>query len=96
MSIRQLAQASGVHHTQISRIEAGNSRYPEGRTLNQLAQALAVEPEVLYDAAWVETADQDALPSTRVYMRSKYHLSDDEAAEVQEVIERIINERRSP
>jgi transcriptional regulator with XRE-family HTH domain len=44
LSLRELADLSGVRHNTIWRIEAGQRKRTHPRTIRKLAQALGVEP----------------------------------------------------
>jgi transcriptional regulator with XRE-family HTH domain len=44
LSLRELADISGVRHNTIWRIEAGQRKRTHPRTIRKLAQALGVEP----------------------------------------------------
>ena len=68
-----------------SRIMDSQAAQPSAETLNRLAAALEIEVEVLYDAAW--TATDETLPSLPTYFRSKYQLSDDQIAAVQQAFD---------
>jgi transcriptional regulator with XRE-family HTH domain len=65
-------------------MEKGVITDPSRETLNRIAGALEVDPEVLYDA--VLAADPEALPSLPTYFRAKYRLSDEEISRVEAVI----------
>ena len=82
LTLYELEKRSGIGRGTLTKIENGMlPRRPAGM-LNQIARGLGVEPEVLYDAAW-ETAEAP-LPSTGVYFRSKYRLSPEQIAELEE------------
>lgn len=49
LSLRKLAQLSGVDYSTISKIETGESRSPRLDTLVRLAQALGVDMSELID-----------------------------------------------
>ncbi len=44
LSLRELAELSGIRHNTIWRIEAGQRKRTHPRTIRKLAQALRVEP----------------------------------------------------
>jgi len=77
LSIRQLADASGVDKALISRLESGTTRSPTRGTLNRLAGALHIERGRLYDAADMYAPAE--LPSLPVYFRRRYRQLPDEA-----------------
>lgn len=89
LSLRSLASYSGVNVSVISRIEAGEIRYPTTDTLNRMAKSLDVDPEALYDAVWREPSSKHALPSMPLYLRAKYRLSAEEIVEVEASIKKI-------
>lgn len=49
ISQQELAQGAGISLGQVSRIESGNIKRPQWRTLRKLAQALDVEVDDLID-----------------------------------------------
>lgn len=89
LSLYELSRRTGYNRSTLMRFEDG-TRVPSLETLNVLAHALHVEPEKLYDAAWQDS--EKPLPSPRVYLRSKYHLSDQQIADLEATIERIAAE----
>jgi len=48
MTQRQLSIASGITQLTISMIENGRTRNPSFRTIERLAQALSVSPEMIF------------------------------------------------
>lgn len=57
MTVRELAQKSGVNHSAISEIERGK-RTPHPSTIRKLAEALDVEPlELLSDGELAATSE---------------------------------------
>ena len=87
LSMYELAKRSGINRSTLMRIEDGTTTQPDSGTLNTLARALNVEPEVFYDAVWQDT---DApLPSLGLYFRSKYRLSPRQIAEIEDSIQHI-------
>ncbi|HSH59421.1 MAG TPA: helix-turn-helix transcriptional regulator [Acidimicrobiales bacterium] len=106
LSQYELAKRTGINRSTLLRIEAGTTTNPDAETLNRLARAFAVEPEVFYDAVWQDAAEP--LPSPALYFRSKYRLSDAQIAELEASLKRVTEqgdsesqedkhrERRSP
>ena len=90
LSLYELERRSGVNRAKLQRLESGEIRQPTMATLSKLATALGVEPEDLYDAVWQDSSEP--LPSPAIYFRSKYHLSDQQIAELESTVERIIAE----
>ncbi len=87
MSMYELAKRTGINRSTLMRIEDGTTTSPDAATLNTLARALEVEPELFYDAVW-----QDAntpLPSPALYFRSKYRLTDAQVAELEASVNRV-------
>jgi transcriptional regulator with XRE-family HTH domain len=94
LSLYELSQRSGINRSNLHRMENGVITDPSRETLNRIARALGVEPELLYDS--VTAADPDALPSLPTYFRTKYHLTDDEIAEVERIVESTGKKSRRP
>lgn len=90
LSLYELARRSGVSRGKLLHIERGDVRQPTPATLNKLAAALGIEPEDFYDAMWQDSTKP--LPSPAIYLRSKYHLSEDQIAQLQATIERAAAE----
>jgi transcriptional regulator with XRE-family HTH domain len=90
LSVRRLAEASGVNLANVSRLENGETTKPEPRTLIRLAEALQVDASELLTAAGY-TADQaDALPSLPVYFRAKFgELPDEAVANLERYVARL-------
>ena len=98
LTLYELEQRSGINRPKLLRIEKGEIRQPTIETLNKLADALDVDPEEFYDAAWAEA--DGPMPSLPAYFRSKYHMSDTEIAAVERTVRSIKskqdNRDRSP
>lgn len=90
LSLYELERRSGVNRAKLQRIESGEIRHPTMPTLTKLAAAHDIEPEDLYDAVWQDSSEP--LPSPAVYFRSKYHLSDEQIAELESTVDRVIAE----
>ncbi len=74
LSLYELANRSGLNRSTLMRWEDGSRKSPTTDALNQLAVALEIDVEELYDAVWT---DADApLPSPAVYFRQKLALTD--------------------
>jgi len=86
LSLRGLAALARVHFSWIAQLERGKIESPDPRNLAQVAWALGLSIGDLFMEAGYPAAP--ALPSVRPYLRAKYHLPDEAAAEV----ERHINE----
>ncbi len=87
ISMYELAKRTGINRSTLMRIEDGTTTGPDTGTLNTLARGLGVEPEQFYDAVWQDT--DNPLPSPAVYFRSKYRLTDEQIAELEQSIERL-------
>jgi transcriptional regulator with XRE-family HTH domain len=94
LSLYELSQRSGINRSNLHRMESGVITDPSRETLNRIARALDVEPELLYDS--ITAADPDALPSLPTYFRTKYRLTDDEIAEVERIVEATGKKPRRP
>lgn len=90
LSQYELAKRSGINRSTLLRIEAATTTNPDAETLNRLARAFAVEPELFYDAVWQDAAKP--LPSPALYFRSKYRLSDAQVAELEASLKRVTEE----
>jgi len=76
LSLRGLEDASGVDRSTISRIENGEYQRPSPSNLTKLAAGLGIDASELLTAAGYTANQADALPSMRVYLRTKYgHLT---------------------
>lgn len=108
LNVSELARRSGMNRSSLKRIEDGDTAHPDVRSLNMLARALGVDPEVLYDVVWWQDT-KTPLPSANIYFRSKYHLMPEQVAEIETSIRQMRdaspstasnqvrdNERRSP
>src|SRR4051794_3847056 len=88
LSVRALAVAAGVDFSWIARLERGEYRSPDPRSLWRLARALDAEPADLYLTAGYG----DGLPGLAPYLRAKYQLPD-EAVQQLEAHFDLINRR---
>lgn len=66
----ELARRAGVDRSRVSRIESGEARQPDPRTLTRLADALGVPSADLFALAGYQGTRE--LPSFRPYLRTKY------------------------
>lgn len=73
-----LAEASGLTRSHVSRLEGGDIRLPSRERLHRLAQALGTTPDDLLAAAGYRADDQTAgdLPDLPLYLRLKYDVDD--------------------
>lgn len=87
-----LAAASGLTRSHISRLEGGDIQLPSRERLLRLAQALDTTPDDLLAAAGyrAETHDASTLPDLPVYLRLKYDVNDPRTvAAMQAILERM-------
>jgi transcriptional regulator with XRE-family HTH domain len=107
VSMYELAKRTDINRSTLMRIEDGTTTQPDAGTLNTLARALSVDPELFYDAVWQDA--ETPLPSPSVYFRSKYRLTPEQITELEASLKRVteqptndknndneISERRSP
>jgi transcriptional regulator with XRE-family HTH domain len=88
LSIRQLAERSGVDKAMISRIESGETKWAQLGTINKLATALDLEPNRLYEASGYFAGQ--ALPSPAIYFRGRYgQLPDEAVADLERYVKRL-------
>src|SRR2546428_2229510 len=93
ISMYELAKRTGINRSTLMRIEDGTTTQPDTATLNTLARALGVDPELFYDAVWQDAGTP--LPSPRVYLRSKYHLSQEQITEIEGSLQRLTQHPRN-
>jgi transcriptional regulator with XRE-family HTH domain len=86
LSLRALGEAAEVDFTWIGHLERGDFEIPDPRNLARLAWALGLNIADVFMEAGYPAAP--ALPSVRPYLRAKYDMPDEAAAEV----ERHIND----
>lgn len=87
LSIRRVAERAGVHHAGLARFELGERR-PTPETLARLATALELDEAELFALAGFRSPE--GLPSFPTYLRTKYRLNGDQAAELAAHLERLI------
>lgn len=80
MSWEQLAAATGMARSSIHRLE-GNLTAPVPKSLHKVARALGVDVEDYFVLAGHISGE--GLPSVKVYLRSKFGVSDEVASEVE-------------
>lgn len=89
-SLRQLGAQADVDYTWIGHLEKGDFEVPDPRNLARVAYALGLNIADIYMEAGYPA--QPALPSVRPYLRAKYGMPEEAAAEVERYIN-IINAR---
>ncbi len=77
LTVRQLAEKSGLVGSTLSRLETGQIDSPRPEHLQQLARALACDVEDFYALAGYLMPE--GLPELRPYLRAKYGLGDSAA-----------------
>ncbi len=70
LSIRKLAELAGLHHSFVSKLEAGHYDNVSPETLMALAKAMDVSPADYFTLAGFQIPD--SLPSFGPYLRSRY------------------------
>jgi len=78
MSLRQLADQLQLHHSYLSRLEAGDYKHPSPEVLQRIALALEIDYQDLF--ALTGYAAPEGLPSFVPYLRAKYPYMDDATA----------------
>ena len=90
LSIRQAAEAAGLHYSFWSRIESGDRRKIDPKDLQRIAKVLRVDPSVLLAFIGVEPV----LPEPQVYFRRAYGMSEHEADQAAQIIENLRTHQR--
>jgi len=62
LSMRELAEKTGISHTEIYRIEAGKRKYPSIRILTALAKALEIPDHIALQLAGYKSEDDGNTP----------------------------------
>jgi transcriptional regulator with XRE-family HTH domain len=81
LSIRRLAERTGLHHASLARIELGEQR-PTPETLQRLASVLELDEADLFALAGHRLPER--LPSLPAYLRAKYRMPEEAAAQLNE------------
>lgn len=77
LSIRQLAERVGVHHSFISRLESGDYTSAGPQILQRLSRVLELDERDLFALTGQEAPE--GLPAFTPYLRAKYEMSDEAA-----------------
>jgi transcriptional regulator with XRE-family HTH domain len=94
MTVRELAEKSGLVPSTVSRLESGQIAEPRPSHLQKLAQALGIDVEELYaEAGYIAPGD---LPELRSYLRVKYGLGDEAASRIEGYVEATRQANQSP
>lgn len=70
MSLRRLADAAGLTHSFVAKLEAGRFQRVSPRTLDGLAKALDIRREDLYSLAGYDLPEE--MPAFGPYLRARY------------------------
>jgi transcriptional regulator with XRE-family HTH domain len=87
LSVRQLAKASGLVPSTVSRLENDLIASPKPDHLQRLAQALEIDVEELY--ARVGYLAPHGLPALGPYLRAKYGLADEAANQIEGYVQAL-------
>lgn len=87
LTVRQLAEKSGLTSSTLSRLETGQIETPRPEHLQRLARALDVDIEDLYAVAGYLMPE--GLPELRPYLRAKYGLPDQAARQLDEYFQAL-------
>jgi len=91
-SVRRLAEAAGISHTEIIRIEDGSRKQPSPGNLKLIAEALGIDfEEMMVSAGYIEASTQAYVPSR---LSGSDDLTPEEALKVEEFIEFLKSKRR--
>lgn len=94
LSLSQLAAASGLHKSFLSRLETGVVRRPSTNSLQRLTQALRLPETAIFGL--LDAAARADLPPLRPYLRAKYDLSDEAIAEIAAYLRRYDADHPGP
>ena len=89
LSLGEAAEASGLHFSYWSKLEAGQYESPSPKHLQSIARALNVNFEDLYGLAGYDSPKR--LPSFKPYMRAKYDLPPEGVADMERYFELLRN-----
>jgi len=89
LSIRRLAEIAGLHHSFLSKLEAGAYDSVSAETLMSLAEALPLSPADLFSLAGYRLPE--SLPSFGPYLRTRYgeELSDEDRSALTHLFEAL-------
>lgn len=86
-SIRDVANLAGVNKDSVATLENGTNLTPQPETLKAIAQALELSvTDLMLVADWLPVGE---LPNLQPYLRAKYGLSDQQAAELDDYLARL-------
>jgi transcriptional regulator with XRE-family HTH domain len=87
LSLRAVAEMTGVPHLWLSRVEHGSYNQPAPERLTRLAELLDIDPERLDRVSAGHLSN--SLPGVRTYFRSKYDLTSSEIDEIERTVTEI-------
>ena len=90
LSIRELARLAEVDHGYIIRLEGGQKRNPSAETLLKIAGVLELDASELLGLIGIKTP---IAPSMEAVFRKHYGLTEEEAKEAAELIEKRYGKR---
>lgn len=93
-SLSQLAAATGIGKSSLSRLEAGVYRQPSAGALERLAHALQLPDTTLFGL--LDEGARRKLPPLQPYLRAKYDLPDEVITEITAYLERYRGARDGP
>lgn len=91
LSLRQLDELSGVSYGWISRLESGTQPELSSSRLTKVARVLEIPPERIDRITRGQVASD--LPPIRTYFRAKYKLTTEEIQQIEELFDRIRQQR---
>ena len=80
LSLSQLAEATGLHKSFLSRLESGIVRQPSADSLQRVAAALELPDTTVFGL--LDDRARDQLPPLQPYLRAKYDLPDAVIADI--------------
>lgn len=86
LSLSQLAEATGLHKSFLSRLESGVVRSPSTDSLQRIAAALELPETELYGR--LDNRARGLLPPLQPYLRAKYDLPDEAIATITDYLAR--------
>jgi transcriptional regulator with XRE-family HTH domain len=94
LSLSQLAKATGLHKSFLSRLESGVVRQPSTDSLQRIAAALELPETDLYGQ--LDDRARGLLPPLQPYLRAKYDLPDEAIVAITDYLSRYGSLSRGP